>query len=385
MQKFINPLLFSLLDERFREGKPVLYLMRWLINPYYLVTKDMLKNGPETYHQMVEFLKTNNLERGYNMFVENFDLIIDTLFKLKNKTNEKNKYDLSIFNLINQNRDKVFSEYLPFPNKFLIIFESNELGKFIDKNTINPVNVIRRLSGIDVSSRLCKVKQSRVANSIIDLSLFYKEYFKKSIFSKSGLVRQHVISARAHFTARAVITSLSDVHDYDELHIPWVIGTALFREDILNKLQNRGMPYDEALSFIIEHAHVYSYELNTIFIEILTEGSIEGEYGVPVLFNRNPSLQRGSIQRHRITLVKIDPTDQTIGLSILVLKPYNADFDGDEMAITMARLPIVRDALHNFDVHLNILTLTAPNAFSMNMCYPKPIISNIANWLRIDD
>ena len=47
-----------------------------------------------------------------------------------------------------------------------------------------------------------------------------------------------------------------------------------------------------------------------------------------------PSLMRGSAQLTWITKVKPDPDDPTVGISILIVKSLNADFDGKRFAIT---------------------------------------------------
>jgi len=114
--------------------------------------------------------------------------------------------------------------------------ESNELGRFFDDSLVKPINVIRRLTGIDIYNKSYSVKQNKVAKSLLELSDFYEEYIKYVYFSKTGLVRQHISSTRSHFTARAVITMLYGHHKYDEIHLPWSLSCTLFREHIINRL-----------------------------------------------------------------------------------------------------------------------------------------------------
>lgn len=383
---FLNPMLFNLLDKRFRIGKPAFYTIRWLMNPRYVVSKDTLKNISDVYSQLETFLKDNNLERGYNCFMNNFYFIVESLFAMKNRINTSNKNDNTILDLIMANKKAVMSEYLPFPNKILVVYETGELGTFIDKNSISTVNIIRRLSGIDVSRRTLDAKQARVADSLVELSLYYKEYSKKGIFAKTALIRQHVVSMRAHFTGRAVITSIMGPHEQDELHIPWSVASTMYREHVLSIMLNKyDMDYEDALPLLIEHQHIRHELIENIFNELLFLGSRNGKFGINVLFNRNPSLARGSIQHQRITKIKTDVTDNTIGLSQKAMRSYNADIDGDEMAITMPLTDIVLDNLHNFDSVNNVMTLSGPNEFSGNMAYCKTAVSTMANWLRILD
>jgi hypothetical protein len=385
VSKFLNPTVFNLLDRRFRTGKPAFYVIRWLMKPDYVVTRDMLRSSGDVHAQLVKFLEDNGLTRGYNCFIDNFDFIVRSLFQMENKINTNAKKNNTILRLLEENPTVSLSEYLPFPNKILVVYESGELGKHIDKNSVNTVNIIRRLSGIDVNRRPQAAKELRVANSIIDLALYYKEYSKKGIFSKYALVRQHIISSRAHFTARAVITSIMGPHEQDELHIPWAVASTLFREHILSLLMRRGMVYSDALTFLVEHQHVYHPTIREVFDDLLRLGSRGGRFGINVLFNRNPSLARGSIQHHRITMIKSNVEDNTIGLSQMAMRSYNADLDGDEMAITLPLTDKVINDLHNFDSINNILSVTGPNEFGGNMVYCKTAVSTMANWLRMDD
>ena len=75
----------------------------------------------------------------------------------------------------------------------------------------------------------------------------------------------------------------------------------------------------------------------TITLKYVDRDKIELNYGDIVhrhlqdgdigFFNRQPSLHRMSMMAHRIKVVQ----DKTFRLNVTVCKPYNADFDGDEM------------------------------------------------------
>ena len=54
--------------------------------------------------------------------------------------------------------------------------------------------------------------------------------------------------------------------------------------------------------------------------------------GDPVLFNRQPTLHRMSMMCHRAKIMKIG---DTFRMNVADTKPYNADFDGDEMNLHM--------------------------------------------------
>jgi DNA-directed RNA polymerase beta' subunit len=202
--------------------------------------------------------------------------------------------------------------------------ETNEHGRYYDKAITGPINVIRRLTGIDLHTRTTQDKQKRVASSMVEMAEFYSQYLKKAIFSKYGLVRQQLVSARSHFTARAVIVSIAGPHKHDELHLCWSVACSLFRPFIINALKRSGMSSRESATFLEYHNRIYHPLIDEILRELI---AVSGG-GIAALFSRNPSMHRGSIQTVRITRVKTDPNDVTFGMSDRIAPSYNADHDG---------------------------------------------------------
>ena len=383
--EFISPIVLSMLEEKkIKVNKTSIDLIQWLINPSYRLTNKLIDDC-EMGNYILTFIKKNNIERNYNSFVNNFNLIMEFLRDVHNKLKPKNTVKNNhFFDTIIKNKHIIFSNYLPFPNSIIFAYESNELGRFINKNIIGPLNSIRKLSGIDLRIDVRPVtllnKQNKVANSLYDLATYYKTYFKTNIFSKPGLIRQHILSTRSHFTARAVITSLTCKHKYDELHIPWAIGISLFRMHILNKLERRGYTYKNACLLMLDYNRIYNPLLDEIFHELIHDSGT----GIKAFFNRNPSLTRSSIQSVRITNIKNDTNDNTFSMSLLIAPGFNADCDGDALNLTLVSgvNDIIKNEMHNFEPHNNILSLTGSNEFSNNIKFPKPIVSTLANWFR---
>jgi DNA-directed RNA polymerase beta' subunit len=122
-----------------------------------------------------------------------------------------------------------------------------------------------------------------------------------------------------------VITSLTDAHVYDEIHVPWGIAITALRPMIMNRLLKKGMSHNNAIGLIYGHVEKYDPMLDQIFIDLINE--TQGK-GIVCILQRNPSLLVGSAQLVRITKVKKDPADHTVAMSILICKAFNADFDG---------------------------------------------------------
>ena len=322
VEYFISPIVLSILLARYKITKPNVPLIKYIMIPNYVIDRKQQKKNLPLLEKLDFLLESNNIKKGYNSFIQNFFRIIELLEThfVKEKAEEKAEF----MAFLNANRASLFSRFLPFPNKIMFAMDSNELGKFIDKSLLNPINVIRRVTGIDLYTRPSAVKQTKVAKSLIELSEFYSGYMKNNFFSKYGLIRQNIASTRCHFTGRAVITSIAGPHRYDELHMPWSLSCSLFREHILPGLYKRGYRYKQAINYLIYHNKVYSPVIDEIFQEILAAG---GGY-LKAIFNRNPSLHRGSIQTVRITRFKTDVGDNTFSFSPLIAPAFNADYDG---------------------------------------------------------
>ena len=162
---------------------------------------------------------------------------------------------------------------------------------------------------------------------------------KSRMGAKTGRVRGNLMGKRVDFSARSVITPDANI-DVDELGVPIEIATNLTKPEIVTPynrdrlymyVRNGPSKHPGAKSVYIK-ADKRSISLKYIHADMidLNEGDIvhrhliDGDY---VLFNRQPSLHKGSMECHR---VKVLPYS-TFRLNVSATKPYNADFDGDEM------------------------------------------------------
>jgi len=147
------------------------------------------------------------------------------------------------------------------------------------------------------------------------------------IQGKQGRLRRHLLGRRVDYSARAVIV----VNPQLKIHqcgIPKKMALELFKPFILSRLEN--LPYadyDEIKNKAL------AGELPEVW-DALDE--LIREY--PVLLNRAPTLHRLSIQAFQPVLVDGD----AIQVHPHVCPSYNADFDGDQMAV---HLPLGKEAV----------------------------------------
>ncbi len=313
--KLMAPILWIMLEHRFSKGK--FSVLRWLTDTSY---------APQSLRPVfVDKIEEAGIQRGYNYFIQNFFPIVSFLLELKEFKIKKNTPDY-LMTFLQENKNVLFSDYLPLMNKSLLIVEQTSFATYIDSTVPMAIDAIEMLVSIDKDfyDQTPTVKQNRTARALYILGCrFFDMYFKKIVAKKAGLFRHYLGGSRFDYSARAVISSRTNEHRYDELEIPWGVGLTIFRPMMINKLIKKShMLINDAVSLLLSHIGVYHPVLDQYLQEIISEHK-EGRY--PVIFNRFPSLLQGSIQKMYISKVKTDPKDLTLGISILAVTAPNAD------------------------------------------------------------
>lgn len=167
---------------------------------------------------------------------------------------------------------------------------------------------------------------------------------------KQGRFRQNLLGKRVDYSGRSVIV----VGPQLKLHqcgLPKKMALELFKPFIYNKLEERG------LATTIKSAKKMVEKEKPEVWDILEEVSKEH----PVLLNRAPTLHRLGIQAFEPVLIE----GKAIQLHPLVCAAFNADFDGDQMAV---HVPLSLEA----QVEARVLMMSTNNILSP--AHGKPII-----------
>lgn len=171
-------------------------------------------------------------------------------------------------------------------------------------------NSIRRVQSVAMNQA-----QKRTLKSLAD-----------TLKGKQGLFRQNLLGKRVDYSGRSVIVVGPKLH-LDQCGLPKHMALELFRPFIISKILDRELAYNirGANKLIDDHVP----EVWAILEEV-----IKGKY---VLLNRAPTLHRLGIQAFHPTLIE----GNAIQLHPLVCAAFNADFDGDQMAV---HVPLSRAA-----------------------------------------
>ena len=168
---------------------------------------------------------------------------------------------------------------------------------------------------------------------------------------KQGRFRQNLLGKRVDYSGRSVIVVGPNLKMY-QCGLPKEMALELFKPFVMKELVDKGIAHNiKSAKRKIERMHP---EVWDVLEEVIKEH--------PVLLNRAPTLHRLGIQAFEPTLVE----GRAIHLHPLVCTAYNADFDGDQMAV---HVPLSAEA----QAEARVLMLAAQNI--LNPKDGKPVVT----------
>src|SRR3984957_13419416 len=168
---------------------------------------------------------------------------------------------------------------------------------------------------------------------------------------KQGRFRQSLFGKRVDYSGRSVIV-VGPTLKLHQCGLPKEMALELFKPFVMKKLVDRGLAHNiKSAKRMVERVRP---EVWDVLEEVIKEH--------PVLLNRAPTLHRLGIQAFEPVLVE----GKAIHLHPLVCTPYNADFDGDQMAV---HLPLSAGA----QAEARILMLSSNNILQPSFGNPVSI------------
>ncbi len=200
-----------------------------------------------------------------------------------------------------------------------VINRNNRLKKLIE---LNAPEVIRRNEQRMLQEAVDALIDNNSARSGRAVSATGQRRRLKSLSDmlkgKQGRFRQNLLGKRVDYSGRSVIVAGPELA-IDQCGLPKMMALELFKPFVIGELIARDQAHNiRSASRLIEAG-------DTVVWDALDE-VIRGKY---VLLNRAPSLHRLSIQAFQPILIE----GRAIQLHPLVCKGFNADFDGDQMAV----------------------------------------------------
>ncbi len=197
-----------------------------------------------------------------------------------------------------------------------VINRNNRLKRLLDLNA--PDIIVRNEKRMLQESVDALLDNGRRGRAITGSNKRPLKSLADMIKGKQGRFRQNLLGKRVDYSGRSVIT----VGPYLRLHqcgLPKKMALELFKPFIFSKLELRGYATTiKAAKKMVEREESMVWD---ILDEVIREH--------PVLLNRAPTLHRLGIQAFEPILIE----GKAIQLHPLVCAAYNADFDGDQMAV----------------------------------------------------
>ena len=168
---------------------------------------------------------------------------------------------------------------------------------------------------------------------------------------KQGRFRQNLLGKRVDYSGRSVIVVGPNLKMY-QCGLPKEMALELFKPFVMKELVNKGLAHN--IKSAKRKVERVSPDVWDVLEEVIKEH--------PVLLNRAPTLHRLGIQAFEPILVE----GRAIKLHPLVCTAYNADFDGDQMAV---HVPLSAEA----QAEARLLMLASGNI--LNPKDGKPVVT----------
>ena len=223
-----------------------------------------------------------------------------------------------------------------------IIKANNALKEKIDQNA--PANVLDDWATL-LQYYIATLVDNKIPGvaSVAQRSGRPLKSIKERLNGKTGRVRGNLMGKRVDYSARSVITPDPNI-SIRELGIPLKIAKNITKPVVVNKNNRQFLlalvkngPDEHPGAKMLEKKNGDNITLRYVDRDsiVLEEGDIVHRHmmdGDGILFNRQPTLHRMSMMCH---IARIMPQADTFRMNVADTKPYNADFDGDEMNLHM--------------------------------------------------
>lgn len=272
--------------------------------------------------QMVAELRAKMIEKG----VKSDKRLLKRIEIVENFRNSDNKPQWMILNVI----PVIPPELRPMVQLDGGRFATSDLNDLY-RRVINRNNRLKRLQALNAPDIIIR-NEKRMLQEAVD-ALFDNSKKKKVVKGsssrplksisdmlkgKQGRFRQNLLGKRVDYSGRSVITVGPDLRMW-QCGIPTKMALELFKPFIMKKLVDKDVVFNiKKAKMLVEQE---TPEVFAILDEVVKEH--------PVLLNRAPTLHRLGIQAFEPVLVE----GKAIKLHPLVCHAFNADFDGDQMAV----------------------------------------------------
>jgi DNA-directed RNA polymerase subunit beta' len=221
-----------------------------------------------------------------------------------------------------------------------VINRNNRLKKLIELNA--PEIIIRNEKRMLQEAVDALLDNGRHGRAVMGANNRPLKSLSDMLKGKQGRFRQNLLGKRVDYSGRSVIVVGPELKLH-ECGLPKQMALELFEPFIIKKLREKGFVHTvKGARRMVEHGKI---EVWDILDEVIKDH--------PVLLNRAPTLHRLSLQAFQPVLIE----GKSIKIHPLVCTAFNADFDGDQMAV---HVPLSLES----QIEAKVLMLSVNNVFS---------------------
>ena len=231
-----------------------------------------------------------------------------------------------LWKFVNDNIDKFYmSNVIVLPPAFRPTSKSRDAQK---RDQLNDFYLTILNISLSIKERLIDLKRDdkfytdnikHVQKYVFEMYDFILSKFSK----KTGIIRESILGKRNDFSARGVISPDPELK-LEECKLPYTMLLELYKMDISNALleKRKFRTFQKAIVYVDECIVRESYDLFDLVNEVC-----KGKY---IMLNRQPTLHRMGFLSFKI---KEANKESVIQIHPMACEPFNADFDGDTMAV----------------------------------------------------
>lgn len=254
---------------------------------------------------------------GLSKFYENYNEILTYYYKL-HKEAETEAYEFL------QDPIDVWTDKIPVISALLRPAMRTEDGLKLDELNNIYIRIITQNNILNSKTNNLQIIQNSALASLQAQYMILNEKVLDVLKGKDGLIRNNICGARVFYTARNIISPADPETKMDELEVPYLTFLELYKFELINILcKVKDISIMEASEIHFKAALEFNEEIYLMMQKIIQDEE------VGVILNRNPTIAYGSMLYLRITKVKKDMTDFTMGVNNLLLSSLAGDYDGD--------------------------------------------------------
>lgn len=197
-----------------------------------------------------------------------------------------------------------------------------------------------------------KILTNRVLSNIQNLYNYLFEAMINKIKGKTGLIRGALLGKNADFSGRAVIVGDPLIRPSQlgvprtmliRLFYPWIIHYIMNNKNVISELTKLGISVNIPRLFNLINTDLFEKSIDDRIMQVLSKCMEEVIKDKVILAKRDPVLHKLSVRG----FYPVPVEDSSIHISPLVCTKFNADFDGDQMAIFVPLSQKAQDIVKN--------------------------------------